>query len=130
MLTAAGNLTVPPIVDKLPPETSGFFCYCFLIRLHILLAKHFDRSPDTNELFWFAAPPMNIARTPPPQHSMAYLHFLATKRKKELGAGSDAMNVDDEAASIDLSNRQHTVAPPTISEILQATINSTSTEHL
>jgi chromatin structure-remodeling complex subunit RSC1/2 len=114
MLTAAGNLTVPPIVDKLPPETT----------------KHFDRSPDTNELFWFAAPPMNIARTPPPQHSMAYLHFLATKRKKELGAGSDAMNVDDEAASIDLSNRRHTVAPPTVGEILQATINSTSTEHL
>ena len=29
MLTAAGTLTVPPIVDKLPPETSGFrFSFC------------------------------------------------------------------------------------------------------
>ncbi|KAG2066762.1 hypothetical protein BDR04DRAFT_1106215 [Suillus decipiens] len=110
MLTAAGNLTVPPIVDKLPPETT----------------KHFDRSPDTNELFWFAAPPMNTARTPPPQHSLAYLHFLATKRKKELGAGSDAMDVDGDTG---LSDRQRIVAPPTVTEFLQATINSTSTEH-
>ncbi|KAG1814375.1 uncharacterized protein BJ212DRAFT_1482112 [Suillus subaureus] len=113
MLTAAGNLTVPPIDDKLPPET----------------IKHFDRSPDTNELFWFAAPPMNTARTPPPQHSLAYLHFLATKRKKELDVGSDAMDVDGDAASIGLSSRQHTVAPPTVNEIMQATINSASTEH-
>ncbi|KAG1746902.1 hypothetical protein EDB19DRAFT_1688275 [Suillus lakei] len=114
MLTAAGNLTVPPIVDKLPPETT----------------KHFDRSPDTNELFWFAAPPMNAALTPPPQHSLAYLHFLATKHKKELGADSVAMDVDGEAASTGLSKQQHTVAPPTVSEILQATINSASTEFL
>lgn len=114
MLTAAGNLTVPPIVDKLPPETT----------------KHFDRSPDTNELFWFAAPPMNTARTPPPQHSLAYLHFLAMKRKKELGTGSDAMDVDGEAASTGLSNRQHAVAPQTVSEILQAAIDSASTELL
>ncbi|KAG2134592.1 uncharacterized protein EDB93DRAFT_842565 [Suillus bovinus] len=112
MLTAAGNLTVPPIVDKLPPETT----------------KHFDRSPDTNELFWFGGPPMNIARTPAPQHSLAYLHFLATKRKKELDAGSDAMNVDGEA-SAGLSIRQRTVAPPTVTEMLQAAINSASTEH-
>ncbi|KAG1852461.1 hypothetical protein DFJ58DRAFT_612554, partial [Suillus subalutaceus] len=85
--------------------------------------KHFDRSPDTNELFWFAAPPMNTARTPPPQHSLTYLHFLATKRK---GAGSDVMDVDGEAASTGLSSRQHTVAPPTVGEILQATMNSAS----
>ncbi|KAG1741799.1 uncharacterized protein EDB91DRAFT_315460 [Suillus paluster] len=114
MLTAAGTLTVPPIVDKLPPDTT----------------KHFDRSPDTNELFWFSAPPMNSARTPPPLHSLAYLHFLATKRKKELATGSDTMDVDGEATSTGPSKRQRTVAPPTVSEILQATLNSASTELL
>ncbi|KAG2147502.1 hypothetical protein DEU56DRAFT_909485 [Suillus clintonianus] len=114
MLTAAGNLTVPPIVDKLPPET----------------IKHFERSPDTNELFWFAAPPMNTARTPPPQHSLAYLHFLATKHKKELQAGSDVMDAGGEAGLTGHSKRQRTVAPPTVSEILQATINSASPELL
>ncbi|OJA10610.1 hypothetical protein AZE42_09931 [Rhizopogon vesiculosus] len=110
MLAAAGTLTVPPIVDKLSPDTT----------------KHFDRSPDTNELFWFAAPPMNVAQTPPPRHSLAYLHFLATKRKNELTTGSDAMDVDGEASSSGSSKRQRTVAPPTVSEILQATLNSAS----
>lgn len=129
MLTAAGNLTVPPIVDKLPPETSRFFVIFLQTRLHVVLAKHFDRSPDTNELFWFSAPPMNTARTPAPQHSLAYLHFLATKRKKELGADSGIMDVDSEAAT-GLSNRQRTVAPPRVTEILQAAINSASTEYL
>jgi chromatin structure-remodeling complex subunit RSC1/2 len=46
-------------------------------------AKHFDRDPDTNEVLWFAAPPVNVARPPAPKHSLAYLHFLASKRKNE-----------------------------------------------
>jgi chromatin structure-remodeling complex subunit RSC1/2 len=44
-------------------------------------AKHFDRDPDTNEVLWFAAPPLNIARKPAPSHSLEYLHWLATKRR-------------------------------------------------
>lgn len=31
MVTAAGTLTVPPIVDKLPPETSAFFSWGFFL---------------------------------------------------------------------------------------------------
>jgi len=107
----------------------GFFVLVVQPALPIVSAKHFDRSPDTNELFWFAAPPMNAARTPPPRHSLAYLHFLATKRKKEFAAGSDIMDVDGEAASTGSSDRQR-LSSPTVSEILQATINSASTQSL
>lgn len=53
-------------VEKLPPETT----------------QHFDRDPDTNKLLWFASPPMNVTPAPTPKYSLAYLHFLATKRRK------------------------------------------------
>ena len=95
-----------------------------------VLAKHFDRSPETNELLWFAAPPISVARTPPPRHSLTYLHFLATKQKNELTAGSGAMDIDSEAPPTGPSKRQRTVAPPTVSEILQATLSSVPTPHL
>jgi chromatin structure-remodeling complex subunit RSC1/2 len=44
-------------------------------------AKHFDRDAETNEVLWFAAPPLNIARKPAPRYSLEYLHWLATKDK-------------------------------------------------
>ena len=53
--------------------------------LNIGIAKHFDRDPQTNEVLWFASPPVDVA--PPvqkPMHSFAYLHHLAKKRKLEL----------------------------------------------
>lgn len=46
-----------------------------------VLAKHFDRDPETNEVLWFAAPPVDIPHPPAPRHSIAYLHYLAKKRK-------------------------------------------------
>ena len=49
----------------------------------LLLAKFFDRDPDTNEVLWFSGPPMDVARPPGPRHSLDYLHFLAMKRKRE-----------------------------------------------
>lgn len=75
-------------VEKLPPETSTcavqLFVSSFLTphSLFSFIAKHFDRDPETNEVLWFSAPPMNIARIPPPKHSITYLHFLATKNKR------------------------------------------------
>ncbi|KAH8984669.1 hypothetical protein EDB86DRAFT_2962234 [Lactarius hatsudake] len=59
-------------------------------------ARHFDRDPETNEVLWFAAPPLNIARKPAPRHSLQYLHWLATKRKaiEEDRNGAEGMNVD------------------------------------
>ncbi|KAM6497751.1 hypothetical protein JOM56_005699 [Amanita muscaria] len=78
VITAAGGVAVlgNEQVERLPPETG--------------MLKHFDRDPETNEVLWFPAPPMNIARTPPPQHSLTYLHYLATKRKRELGLTDEA----------------------------------------
>ncbi|KAH7884088.1 hypothetical protein F5I97DRAFT_1813837 [Phlebopus sp. FC_14] len=108
MLTAAGNLTVPPIVDKLPAETT----------------KNFDRSPETDELLWFAAPPQNIARPPAPKHSLAYLHFLAQKRKEKTESTPDAMDVDNSQPSA--AKKQRTSVPPTVSEMMRSALDSLS----
>lgn len=123
MLTAAGNLSVPPVVDKLPPETT----------------KHFDRSPETNELLWFSAPPLNVARQPAVRHSLSYLHFLARKRKEmdksESNAGADtadeAMDVDDSGAegshrSPDraMAKRLRGTVPPTVTEMMKAALDA------
>ncbi|KAF8642869.1 hypothetical protein AX16_009375 [Volvariella volvacea WC 439] len=76
VITAAGGLAVlgsNPQIEKLAPEIM------------------------TNELLWFAAPPMNVPRPPAPRHSMEYLHFLAKKRKRELekdDKNSESMDVD------------------------------------
>ncbi|TFL01460.1 hypothetical protein BDV98DRAFT_530258 [Pterulicium gracile] len=70
VLSAAGGYTYAASVDKLPPE----------------LTRYFDRDPDTGEVLWFAAPPVNVPRPPALQHSIEYLHFVAMKRKLE---GSD-----------------------------------------
>jgi chromatin structure-remodeling complex subunit RSC1/2 len=45
--------------------------------------KHFDRDPETNQVLWFSGPPIDVARTPVPQHSLKYLHYVATKRKEK-----------------------------------------------
>ncbi|KAK0238115.1 hypothetical protein EDD85DRAFT_952278 [Armillaria nabsnona] len=60
-------------VEKLPPETT----------------QHFDRDPETNKLLWFASPPMNVTPAPTPKYSLAYLHFLSTKRRKGLDIGKE-----------------------------------------
>ncbi|KAI0307427.1 hypothetical protein B0F90DRAFT_1673495 [Multifurca ochricompacta] len=80
IITAAGGATVlgsNASMEKLPAET----------------ARHFDRDPETNEVLWFAAPPLNIARTPAPKYSLQYLHWLATKRKE---VDDDSMDVSEE----------------------------------
>ncbi|KAF9221270.1 hypothetical protein BS17DRAFT_271837 [Gyrodon lividus] len=110
MLTAAGNLTVPPLVEKLLPETTKFF----------------DRSPDTNELLWFAAPPLNIARTPPAKHSLAYLHFLAKKRKGQ-EEPSEPMDVDGpQTATTTTTKKKRVSVPPTMTEMMKLALDSIS----
>lgn len=34
-------------------------------------------------MLWFSGPPVDLARARPPQHSLAYLNFLASKRKTQ-----------------------------------------------
>ena len=50
--------------------------------LFIYSAKLFDRDPTTNEVLWFAAPPMNMSRARGPRYSLDYLLFIATKKRK------------------------------------------------
>ncbi|KAF9482362.1 hypothetical protein BDN70DRAFT_436154 [Pholiota conissans] len=76
VVSAAGGLAAiggPAQVEKLAPET----------------AKLFDRDPDTNEVLWFAAPPLNQPRVRGPRYSLAYMQFLAKKRKNQ-DAGDEA----------------------------------------
>ncbi|KAI0294782.1 hypothetical protein BC826DRAFT_909647 [Russula brevipes] len=80
IVTAAGGATVLGAnanMEKLLAET----------------ARHFDRDPETNEVLWFAAPPLSVARTPAPRYSLEYLHWLAAKRK---GVNDEDMDVDGE----------------------------------
>ncbi|KAI0044882.1 hypothetical protein FA95DRAFT_1608164 [Auriscalpium vulgare] len=92
IVTAAGGLAAlggNAVMEKLPPET----------------ARHFDRDPETNEVLWFAAPPINVAHTPAPRYSLKYLHWLATKRKSAGGAdeGEDESGRDD---AMDVDNQE------------------------
>ena len=74
-------------------------------------AKHFDRDPETNEMLWFSAPPVNVAHPPTPKHSLKYLHFLAMK-----GIRQNVMDVDDVAEK----KKQRLRVPPTVTETLRA----------
>lgn len=88
------------------------------------IAKHFDRDPETNEVLWFSAPPLNVARSPAPKQSLAYLHFLAMKRKQEQDPthnegirDPDAMDVDGEPDSTS-HKRRKTAVRPTVTETM------------
>lgn len=99
VVTAAGGAAVLGTnadMEKLSGETGT---YRSLVRLRSQLnpghiARHFDRDPETNEVLWFAAPPLNVARKPAPRYSLQYLHWLATKRKRT--EEEDSMEVDGE----------------------------------
>ncbi|KAF8548751.1 hypothetical protein OG21DRAFT_1422510 [Imleria badia] len=108
MVTAAGTLSVPPIVDKLPAETTVYF----------------DRSPETNEVLWFAAPPLHVARAPVVTHSLKYLAYLAGKRKEAEGgsAGGNAAHVE-ESEDNGKGKRQRVRVAPTVSEMMQAAMD-------
>ncbi|KAK2459787.1 hypothetical protein APHAL10511_008219 [Amanita phalloides] len=97
IVTAAGGVAVlgNENIERLPPET----------------VKHFDRDPETNEVLWFAAPPMNMARVPAPQHSLAYLHYQATRRKRK----GDEIDPDGHP-----STKKRSI--PSVTEILRATL--------
>jgi len=75
--------------------------------------RHFDRDPETNEVLWFAAPPLNTARRPAPRYSLQYLHWLAMKRKK---VDEDCMEVD---GSEDNVKRARSLVNPTATEMVE-----------
>ncbi|KAF8878456.1 hypothetical protein BD779DRAFT_1554735 [Infundibulicybe gibba] len=108
----AGSLGSSAQIEKLPLDTS----------------KHFDRDPETNEVLWFGAPPADFARVPKPRHSLAYLHFLATKQQPQGPLSADRMDVDaDHAATSEPRSRKrpHIQALPTVTETLKAVFHPT-----
>ena len=89
----------------------SIFGYSILTHYALHTAKHFDRDPETNEVLWFSAPPVNVAHPPTPKHSLKYLHYLAMKRKRQ-----NAMDVDDVAEK----KKPRLRVPPTVTETLRA----------
>ena len=70
--------------------------------INVGAAKHFDRDPQTNEVLWFASPPVDVA--PPiqkPTHSFAYLHYLAKKRKLDHEREEDARECEESRMDVD-----------------------------
>lgn len=86
------------------------------------VAKLFDRDPDTNEVLWFAAPPLNQPRPRGPRHSLAYLQFIAAKRKKATAEGdNDNDNVDDDRNP---SKRTRMIVTPTVTETMRQIVEN------
>ncbi|KAL0573841.1 hypothetical protein V5O48_008105 [Marasmius crinis-equi] len=100
VLTAAGGSALGNNVNtkKLPSETT----------------RHFDRDPQTNEVLWFSSPPVNVAPAPAPRHSLAYLHFLAKKRKQEESESTEGEDSSPPA------KKNRFLAPPSMLETLAA----------
>jgi len=129
-------LTWIPHLERLPPDTGKllkpldwtripyhFFSYnvCvdagYFILFAFSQAKLFDRDPETNEVLWFASPPLNMSHAKGPRYSLVYMQFLAAKRRRMLedGKRSDEMHVDTKAGK-----RVH---PQTITEITRQVLS-------
>ena len=106
-------------MEELPSETGAFRNQRWPGRSTVVdgsclaLARHFDRDPETNEVLWFAGPPVDIVHTPPPQHSLKYLAHLARKRR--------AQHDDEQAMDVDGASRpKRRKMPLTTTETLAA----------
>ncbi|TDL22417.1 hypothetical protein BD410DRAFT_821293 [Rickenella mellea] len=91
------------VQEKLPAET----------------AKHFDRDPETNEVLWFSGPPLDTARTTLPRYSLAYLHYLAMKRKRDAEgeSGEDDDNEDGDAEGEGKGRGKNNVEPMKVKSV-------------
>jgi chromatin structure-remodeling complex subunit RSC1/2 len=113
ILSAAGVSTSAHI-EKIPPETgTPFWLGEITWFAHVYLAKLFDRDPETNEVLWFAAPPLNQPRPKGPRHSLAYLQFIAAKRKKSTAEGDDTVDAAHPA------KRTRASVVPTVTETMR-----------
>ena len=65
------------------------------------LAKLFNRDPITNEVLWFAAPPMNMSRARGPRYSLGYSSYLATKRKRREASTGGVDDTKEEGTTKD-----------------------------
>lgn len=77
------------------------------------LARHFDRDPETNQVLWFAAPPVDKVHPLVPQYSLTYLNYLAKKRKSH-----DPPDAIRGVATEDQSSHKRQRQPLTVTEQL------------
>lgn len=85
----------------------------------LIIAKYFDRDPETNQVLWFSAPPVDVARPKPAKHSLEYMYFLAKKRKRELeGDEGNGGEADEEADGAE-PKRTTMAVQPTVTETMQ-----------
>ena len=99
--------------------------------LLFFIAKLFDRDPTTNEVLWFAAPPMNMSRARGPRYSLEYLTFISKKKRRLREASTDGGVVDDttreEGTTKDVwreegsasAKRPRVGFPPTVTETMR-----------
>ncbi|KAI0782167.1 hypothetical protein C8Q75DRAFT_886490 [Abortiporus biennis] len=76
------------------------------------IAKYFDKDPNTNQVLWFAAPPIDLPHPSSVKYSLEYLHFLAMGKKRkrqqqlqspqqeQLGGSSDVRSIDQETPEV------------------------------
>ncbi|KAI0085714.1 hypothetical protein BDY19DRAFT_896215 [Irpex rosettiformis] len=103
IVTASGGASAlggQIVVDRLSTET----------------ARHFDRDPETNEVLWFPAPPIDIPRPKGPKYNLTYLAYLARKRKNKDDDG--AVDVDSNLCE-EVPNKRHKAQLITAAEQLQ-----------
>ena len=118
ILSAAGVSTSAQI-EKISPGTGMFrmpenFGLPFMRTnfTFVCTARLFDRDPETNEVLWFAAPPLNQPRPSGARHSLAYLRFIAAKRKKAASEGNNSMDATRP------EKRTRTTVIPTVTETM------------
>ena len=85
----------------------------------VLSARHFDRDPVTNEVLWFSSPPMNVVQAVKPEHSLAYLHFLAMKSKREAGSVEEC---DETEVDGENGNGVRRAVHPLVSEMVRSIV--------
>ena len=140
IITAAGGIAAiggPSQVEKLPAETGKFsyghlspvvLVFSFLLLMTFYIVKLFDRDPTTNEVLWFAAPPMNMSRARGPRYSLEYLTYMATKKRKrredsadgkEEGTKKDGWRLGEELESSASAGAKRPRVPPTVTEMMR-----------
>ena len=83
-----------------------------ILSQNVGIAKHFDRDPQTNEVLWFASPPVDVApAVQKPRHSFAYLNYLAKKRKLE-HEEKDTPEVEESRMDVDAGEPSDDSARP------------------
>ena len=92
--------------------------------------KLFDRDPETNEVLWFSGPPLNMPRVKGSRYSLAYLQFLAAKRKRGTTEEDANQTVDDGDRGAEPATKRTKALfyPQTVTEITRQVLSEVGEE--